>query len=96
MKKMFCRVCGAEILVTFEFPSITYTVEDNALIKEDINTAFDGQKTGLVFHCSDDHDHDLQPRSDELISMEEWDCWTDYVELYFDSKIYPTIKKEMY
>ncbi len=92
MKKMFCRVCGAEILVKFEFPSITYAVENNALIKED-NAIF--IKPGLVIHCSDDFEHDLQPTSDDHISMEQWDCWVDDVELYFNLKIYPTIK-EMY
>jgi len=90
MKKMFCRVCGAEILISFEFPSITYSVEDNGLIKEDDNL-FD--KPGLRFFCSFDHEHDLQPKPNELISMEQWDCWADDVELYFDLKIYPTIKE---
>lgn len=76
---MYCRVCGAEIVVTYMRYDKSFRIQNNCLVRDDNNFGNDE----LIFHCSSDMEHDIDPQPQDKISINEFCNWEEKVEKYF-------------
>lgn len=79
MKTMYCRVCGAEIVITYMRSDKSFRIQNNSLVRDDNNFG----DNELIFHCSDDMEHDIDPQPQDEISIDEFYEWEEEVEKYF-------------
>ena len=91
MKKKFCKTCGAEIYVTWDVPkecySATFEITEKGLVRSD-NNDMQMYSPQLVFHCSDDMEHDIEPDPQDKESLLKWKEWEDEIEEHFHSVAY--------
>lgn len=84
LKNLCCRLCGEEIIFTYERPWQSFQIKDGQLIPEDQNF-FDGPE--FVAHCGSDKEHDIYPQPHDNMSREDFDDWIDTVEECFRKKV---------
>jgi len=88
MKKMYCPECGAEIMITREVSSLSYTIEKHFL--ENVDLDF-GSTSDLIFHCMDDREHNIEPQPDSKVNPFDFQNWKDEIEVVFNKTVLPTL-----
>ena len=90
MKKRYCPECGAEIYVTWHVPqecySATFEITKEGLKRNDNNDIYSPE---LIFHCSDDMEHNVNPDPQNKEEFSKWLDWTSKIEDNFRSVEYP-------
>lgn len=89
LKNWYCQECGGEVWFTYERPSATFSIEDGKIVRMDNNDVFQSQ--GLIFHCCNDVEHEIQPPYPSRLHRVFSD-WCSSVENYFyDNSLYGDI-----
>jgi hypothetical protein len=86
MKKMYCPDCGGEIMITRVAPDYSWTIEEHSLTRAD-NLINDGPE--LLFHCSNDREHDIYPLTNSQVIRSEFDNWMNEVEEFYKENVIP-------
>ena len=89
MKKMYCPICGAEIMITRKVPDRSFTIEENFLESADHDPF--GYPSDLIFHCMDDIEHNIEPQPDSKVTPSDFHEWQDEVEIIFNKTVLPTL-----
>jgi hypothetical protein len=74
LKQMFCKECGAEIVLDYTTPSRSFRLNENGVIERDDNNLSD--KPSIIFYCSNDREHNIG-------EGKEFDIWADSIEFEF-------------
>jgi len=91
MKKMYCSECGGEIIVTREVPSHSFEINIDSLKCID-NFGFLGGDPELIFHCSNDREHNIEPKPDYgNVSPIDFEKWKDEVEEFISVNVLPNL-----
>lgn len=91
MKKMYCPDCGGEIIITREVPSHSFEISNDSL-KCIENFGFLGGDAELIFHCSNDREHNIEPRPDVgSVTPIEFEMWREEVEEFFSNNVLPCL-----
>lgn len=88
MIKKYCKECGGEIIITWEKPDRSFTVEENSFAPADNNDAF-GIVPFLHFHCENDNTHNIEPTT--AVEMVMFDAWKEEVEKKFQEIVLKNI-----
>ena len=86
MKKMYCPECGGEIMISRQVPERSWTIEEGSFEKADNLLYYDPE---LLFHCDNDREHDIYPRPDSHVTLNEFGEWMDEVEEFYKKNVIP-------
>jgi len=83
IKTKKCKQCGGDIVFSYETPTKTFVIEDGKIVRDDAWAGPYYDNPQLVFHCSNDVEHD--------IDSEEISKWSEEIEKIFYTKILPQL-----